>query len=363
MTAREERHPRERLSALVDEELTPEERAGVEDHLRDCPSCRELLDGLRSVARAAAIEEPPALPAGLEDRVSWQLRSARWETSPRSAKPWWRSTVPLSVAATLAGFGILIGVWRLERGEPGIPGPLVPPPMQSADTTNRPLAPPSRSPETAPVEAAPRDETKAPTPPRRAAAKARPSASARPAKVVPEEKGEQYAPSPVARGEKDEPMIVGGVVGGVLGGLAGGEGTASDAASESRAKSAARPQAPASAGPPAPAAPAGGAFKRGASEQRSGCSSVVVLSPEPSWRLRSADPEAAGAGLARLAESLGGHAIRLEGAAGAWRVEVPRGRWPEFATALRELGVDGADPLDVVPGTTECVEVRVSIVS
>jgi hypothetical protein len=90
---------------------------------------------------------------------------------------------------------------------------------------------------------------------------------------------------------------------------------------------------------------------------------VFVLSPEPPWRFRSADPESAGAGLARLAESLGGHAIRLEAATSVWRVEVPRGRWPELAGALRELGIEGTDPLAAVPGTTECVEVRVSIVS
>ena len=59
----------EQLSAFVDGELSPEEEAGLREHLEGCAGCRSALALLRGMtgALASAEEEPPAaLPEGEE---------------------------------------------------------------------------------------------------------------------------------------------------------------------------------------------------------------------------------------------------------------------------------------------------------
>jgi len=59
----------ELLAAFSDGELRPEERAEVERHLRDCPSCAALLESLRTadaaLARFPEIEPPASLREAL----------------------------------------------------------------------------------------------------------------------------------------------------------------------------------------------------------------------------------------------------------------------------------------------------------
>ncbi|HET6637957.1 MAG TPA: zf-HC2 domain-containing protein [Gemmatimonadota bacterium] len=66
-------HPIEQLSEYVDDELSPPERARIEAHLSDCPSCARLVDDLRAVVAAArSVEDvPPArdLWPGIADRI------------------------------------------------------------------------------------------------------------------------------------------------------------------------------------------------------------------------------------------------------------------------------------------------------
>jgi anti-sigma factor RsiW len=50
----------DRLSEYLDDELTPAERAGVDEHLRGCAGCRAVLEELRAVTlRAAALRDTP----------------------------------------------------------------------------------------------------------------------------------------------------------------------------------------------------------------------------------------------------------------------------------------------------------------
>ena len=91
------------------------------------------------------------------------------------------------------------------------------------------------------------------------------------------------------------------------------------------------------------------------------CASVWIASPPTGWRLRSADRTAATEELERLAARLGGSGERVGEEPMAWRIEVPRDRWPELAAALRDFGVAEADPEAHVPETAPCAEVRLTI--
>ena len=73
-------HWTERLSEYLDDELTPDERAAVEGHLRHCVTCGAALADLkRIVVRARSLEDRP--PA----RDLWPAIAARIGASPATA--------------------------------------------------------------------------------------------------------------------------------------------------------------------------------------------------------------------------------------------------------------------------------------
>jgi len=67
-------HERERLSAYLDDELTPGERTEVEAHLAACPGCAAFLADLRAVD-AAADGLPAEAPAGYFDTFPSRVRA------------------------------------------------------------------------------------------------------------------------------------------------------------------------------------------------------------------------------------------------------------------------------------------------
>lgn len=67
----------ERISALIDEELTPEERGAVEQHLAACAECAKAADGLRRVSRLARALPRVTAPAGLAEAVRAAVAPAR----------------------------------------------------------------------------------------------------------------------------------------------------------------------------------------------------------------------------------------------------------------------------------------------
>ena len=70
----------DRLSEYLDDELTPDERAAVEEHLRHCVACGAVLADLKRIAvRARALEDRP--PA----RDLWPAIAARIGASPPPA--------------------------------------------------------------------------------------------------------------------------------------------------------------------------------------------------------------------------------------------------------------------------------------
>ena len=116
MNPPENLHPTEMISAYLDGAAGPEEHARVEEHLRTCPRCREMVEDFRALAATAAREEPPPVPADLAARIRRQVEDARGRTIP-SRRPAWRS--PLALAA--ASLAVATLVWLAVRQQAPAP--------------------------------------------------------------------------------------------------------------------------------------------------------------------------------------------------------------------------------------------------
>ena len=365
MSARDESHPVERLSALLDGELAAEDRASLEAHLRACARCRALLEGLRAVSRAAAGEEPPPVPDGLAGRIAWRIRAAhRPRTAP--ARPWWRSPVPLTAAATVAAVGLLIGTWWLERGEPGVPDlpgvarrsvptkPSRPVPTVSAPPVAKPATSAEGEGSAPPASLAGSERERKEAASRQAAPKAAGASAERRYAEVSEER--------YKKAESGEVEAIGGVVGGVLGGI-----VPSDQGPVEREAAAPAPRDERMRDQPSLAAqpvsvPPEATVARSPGEKDARCPSSWSAPPPEGWILRGVDPGTAGEEILRLAAGLRGRAQLVATQPVTWRLEVERGRFRELVAALRALGVSGAEPDIEVPADSACAEVRVRIV-
>ena len=110
-------HERERLSAYLDGELAPAERAGVEAHLAACAECTAFLAELAAVDEAAAAL-PAEAPAGYFETFPARLRlrlEPRKPAAPVRRLPSWT----WAVAAAL----VLAVVTPLTLREHGRPAP------------------------------------------------------------------------------------------------------------------------------------------------------------------------------------------------------------------------------------------------
>ncbi len=105
----------DRLSEYLDDELTPAERAGVDEHLRGCPGCRVVLEELRRVTlRAAALPDAaprPSLWPEVAERIGHPgLRPAGGDELAARRR---RTAPPLRWAAGIAAVLALgIGIGR-----------------------------------------------------------------------------------------------------------------------------------------------------------------------------------------------------------------------------------------------------------
>ena len=115
----------DRLSEYLDDELTPEERAAADEHLRHCVACGAVLADLkRIVVRAQSLENRP--PA----RDLWPAIAARIGASPATAdrsevvaidtarrRRRWSFSLPELAAAGIALMALSGGaVWLLHPG-------------------------------------------------------------------------------------------------------------------------------------------------------------------------------------------------------------------------------------------------------
>lgn len=110
----------DRLSEYLDGDLTPAEHAEIDAHLRECPSCRDILAELRAVVRQAGSlpDTPPSanLWPGIEAQISPNARVVPF--TPRR----FSFTLPQLVAASLA-LMLLSGsmVWLARIGGTDFP--------------------------------------------------------------------------------------------------------------------------------------------------------------------------------------------------------------------------------------------------
>lgn len=112
MRNRRDPHEEERLSALLDDELSDEDALTVTRHLAACDPCMVELEEIRSARRA--LRELPQIdpPAALFSDVVLAAPAGRWSTSTR--------VLAASIAATS-----LVGGAAFVAGAPA--GDVVPP--------------------------------------------------------------------------------------------------------------------------------------------------------------------------------------------------------------------------------------------
>jgi predicted anti-sigma-YlaC factor YlaD len=60
---------RSELSNYIDEEVTPELRARIEEHVSSCPGCRAVYDGVRNVLSLVSSTDFIELPRGFSARL------------------------------------------------------------------------------------------------------------------------------------------------------------------------------------------------------------------------------------------------------------------------------------------------------
>jgi len=121
-------HVRERISAYIDRELTPSDRAGVELHLRECAECAREVDELRAVDEVARGSDFEA-PAGYFEVLPGRLRA---RLSPRARAP-----VPAWALALAAGLAVAV-IAPIALREGRVPAPEAHP--RAADRVAEPAA-------------------------------------------------------------------------------------------------------------------------------------------------------------------------------------------------------------------------------
>ena len=141
-------HPHELLSAFSDQVATPEEAARLQEHLRDCAECRQLLHDLTALATAIGEEAVPAPPPQLAARIRQRIEAGSPPRTTPMAASFWRSPFPPALAATLLMATTLFLIWRREHVVPtpaGIQAPPASVPVAKSETgpvSDKPAGPP-----------------------------------------------------------------------------------------------------------------------------------------------------------------------------------------------------------------------------
>ena len=135
-------HPRERLAAYLDGELSAQDRAQVEAHLGGCAACARRLGEMAAVD-AGVRDLPVDAPRGYFESFPARVRA---RVGPRLRRAWWGPPVWYAAAAAAVMLAVLAPL-TLRRGPP-TPAPApetAPPPSQTSRMDSAPpSAPPAR---------------------------------------------------------------------------------------------------------------------------------------------------------------------------------------------------------------------------
>lgn len=105
-----------KLGTFLDGELSPSERAVVEQHCASCPDCQSELAELRDLADGIADVPTPTTPPLIWSAISRRLDQQSPNPARTGLRPttWWRR--PLSLAAMIA-FAVSLGWLGLSQWE------------------------------------------------------------------------------------------------------------------------------------------------------------------------------------------------------------------------------------------------------
>ncbi|MBR3704411.1 MAG: zf-HC2 domain-containing protein [Oscillospiraceae bacterium] len=101
-----------RISALIDDELTNEERIEVLKHLDACPDCKAYWDDLlamRNILRAQEV----SVPAGFHDAVMARVRETKQDAAPERKIlrfPQWKRFSALAACCAV----VMLGIWSMD---------------------------------------------------------------------------------------------------------------------------------------------------------------------------------------------------------------------------------------------------------
>lgn len=97
------------LSNYIERDLAFDLRACIERHVRECPRCKAVLDGMKNVVALAADEQAVPLPSGFSDRLRERIRGFR----PPAKTP--VREVPLGIADGTVPLGShMVYFWQDE---------------------------------------------------------------------------------------------------------------------------------------------------------------------------------------------------------------------------------------------------------
>lgn len=109
----------ERLSAFLDGDLSAEEMAATEAHIRDCPDCRSVLADLRALVATAPAYAGRATDRDLWPQIAEAIEARRLVSLPaRRSRRTHRFSLPQLIAASVA-FAVLGGgsAWLMLRSD------------------------------------------------------------------------------------------------------------------------------------------------------------------------------------------------------------------------------------------------------
>ena len=124
------------ISNYLDEEINPDMKAAIDEHLRACNRCTAVLNGARNVVRLYGDERMMELPAGFSDRLQQNL-NAGLTGGRRSFLVWMATAAAAAVIAGIYEAGRVFSPGRPElRSEHAQPGRDVPPHMEVVVSTD-----------------------------------------------------------------------------------------------------------------------------------------------------------------------------------------------------------------------------------